>query len=343
MSLNQSHTAFPTKSAIIYAIVIIMILLGGWQIYQHWGMWLKQSIFWQKQLNQGLSALLQETTEAPLYAGSMLVGGSFLYGLLHALGPGHGKLIITTYIATQATHLKQSVIISLLASLLQGIVAIVLVSTILILFQLSTKHLNQASQYAEQFSYILVMMLGAVLCLAAIRQWWRLKNKPHPSFQTIKYIQSLNENVSCIVSPTHLQTQDQCHCGHKHVIQQSELQQSIKSNILIILSMGIRPCSGALLVLLFSYVIDVYPWGIIAALAMAAGTAMTICGIAIFVHFMRYSAFKFSQSNGIRLHPYWHVGLKLFAGIIFILMGLLMYQSLMMSDMASPLLSPRPR
>ncbi|MFN6887136.1 nickel transporter, partial [Proteus mirabilis] len=75
-----------------------------------------------------------------------------LYGLLHAVGPGHGKVIISTYIATHPTKLKQSAWLSVLASLLQGTVAIVIITVILIILNLSSSHLKIASHYIENSS-----------------------------------------------------------------------------------------------------------------------------------------------------------------------------------------------
>lgn len=327
-----------TQRLIITALFMGLITYAAWQLYTHWGSWLQLSLAWQKQLNQGLSYLLQETTSRPWYAGGLLVVASFAYGFLHALGPGHGKLIITTYIATQATHLKQSVIISLLASLLQGLVAITLVSLVLILFQLSTKHLNQASLYAEQTSYLFVILLGSYLCISAIRRVWLIRKSNHLASLTIKSIQPLNSASKAIIKTQPHNVSHNCNCGHQHVIQSHQLQSSFKSKLLIILSMGIRPCSGAILVLLFSYVIEVYAWGVIAALAMAMGTALTICLIALFVHLMRDNAVRVSRLKGKSLSPYWAITLKILAGILFVLMGVLMLQSIGLEQSVSPLL-----
>ncbi|MFD1092034.1 nickel/cobalt transporter [Providencia vermicola] len=319
-------------------ILLVLIAYCALQVYIHWSSWLQLSIVWQKQLNQGLSYLLQETATRPFYAGGLLVIASFAYGFLHALGPGHGKLIITTYIATQATHLKQSVVISLFASLLQGLVAILLVSFVLILFQLSTKHLNQASAYAEQISYVFVILLGVFLCVSAIRRFWQISKPKKLAALTLRSKQPLNQSQSKIIYHKVQAESSSCACGHQHVVQSDQLQAGFKSKLLIILSMGIRPCSGAILVLLFSYVIDAYVWGMIAALMMAVGTALTICLIAVFVHLMRDNALRVSRLKGVQLSPYWVISLKIIAGVLFVLMGILLYQSGAMEHTTSPLL-----
>jgi ABC-type nickel/cobalt efflux system permease component RcnA len=66
---------------------------------------------------------------------------------------------------------------------------------------------------------------------------------------------------------------------------------------MIVLSMGMRPCSGAIMVLLFSKVIGVFGWGMAAALAMAAGTSLTISALALLVHSFRQLAVKLSANK----------------------------------------------
>lgn len=81
--------------------------------------------------------LLQAVAENPAAAGLSLLGFSFVYGVLHALGPGHGKIVITTWLATHPAKLKSSIGLTLAASLLQGLVAIALVVVVLALLQLA--------------------------------------------------------------------------------------------------------------------------------------------------------------------------------------------------------------
>lgn len=338
MSVNQQH--YLPSFKIIFSSLLLMIIIAAYFLHQNWDSWLQYSVVWQRSLNRSLTELLQATSTDPWQAGILLMGSSFLYGLLHAIGPGHGKLIITTYIATQPARLKQSVILSLLASLLQGLVAIILVSTILIVFQLSTRHLNSVSLYSEKISYGFVILLGVLCCIKACQQLWKIKRKPRVAKPTLLSMKPLNSTESMILQrKSHLEIN--CGCGHQHVVSSHHFPTSLRSQALIVLSMGLRPCSGALLVLLFSYVIGVYQWGILAAMAMAVGTALTICSIAFVVYFLRDLALRLTTKQQATLSPYWGIILNLCAGVIFILLGILMFQSLMITEMRSPLFSPR--
>ena len=68
-------------------------------------------------------------TAAPgaLPAAAVLALGAagFLYGVFHAAGPGHGKVVITTYLATQRETLWRGIALAVASSLVQGLVAIV--------------------------------------------------------------------------------------------------------------------------------------------------------------------------------------------------------------------------
>uniref|UniRef100_UPI0010CF7E16 nickel/cobalt transporter n=2 Tax=Morganellaceae TaxID=1903414 RepID=UPI0010CF7E16 len=121
------------------------------------------NVQWQKVINSYLAELMQDISENNWQVGFILIGVSFLYGLLHAVGPGHGKVIISTYIATHPTKLKQSAWLSVLASLLQGTVAIVIITVILIILNLSSSHLKIASHYIKNSSYLLISLSGIII------------------------------------------------------------------------------------------------------------------------------------------------------------------------------------
>jgi len=110
------------------ALVLLLIALATSALIHYWPQLLMASVSWQRELNQQLSALLEQVQSAPREAGLALLWLSLFYGVLHAVGPGHGKMVITTYLATHPTQLKNSLKLTLLASVVQGTVAIVLVT-----------------------------------------------------------------------------------------------------------------------------------------------------------------------------------------------------------------------
>jgi len=90
-----------------------------------------------------------------------------------------------------------------------------------------------------------------------------------------------------------------CGCGHQHLPGPTQIQRANdwRARTMIVLSMGMRPCSGAIMVLLFSKVIGVFSWGVASALAMAAGTGLTISSLALLVHGFRQLAVRLSGNK----------------------------------------------
>ena len=263
---------------LFFAVAVIGLL---W-LWQAWPQVMLQSVVWQRDVNQKMSGLLQAVAENPAQAGGALLLFSFVYGVLHALGPGHGKVVITTWLATHPSKLKSSIGLTLAASLLQGLVAIGLVIVVLTLLRLPARQLHLSSFWLEKGSYALVGVLGLLLCWRALRKLRVLLRKPKFTAFT----------------PHHVHDQH-CGCGHQHMPDPKRLErdEDWRARLMIILSMGMRPCSGAIMVLLFSKVIGVFGWGVASALAMAAGTSLTISSLALLVHVFRTLAVKLSGNK----------------------------------------------
>lgn len=263
---------------LFFAVAVIGLL---W-LWQAWPQVMLQSVVWQRDVNQQMSGLLQAVAENPTQAGGALLLFSFVYGVLHALGPGHGKVVITTWLATHPSKLKSSIGLTLAASLLQGLVAIGLVVVVLTLLRLPARQLHLSSFWLEKGSYALVGVLGLLLCWRALKKLRMLLRKPKFTAFT----------------PHHVHDQH-CGCGHQHMPDPKRLErdEDWRARLMIILSMGMRPCSGAIMVLLFSKVIGVFGWGVASALAMAAGTSLTISSLALLVHGFRTLAVKLSGNK----------------------------------------------
>jgi len=264
------------------ALFLILAAIGALWLWQAWPQVMMKSILWQRDVNQQISGLLKAVAENPTKAGGSLLIFSFLYGVLHALGPGHGKIVITTWLATHPSKLKSSIGLTLASSLLQGLVAIALVVVVLTVLQLPARQLHMSSFWLEKGSYALVGVLGVLLCWRAIKKLRALLRKPTFKAFTAHHVHDAH-----------------CGCGHQHLPTQEQLQgtDDWRARLMIILSMGMRPCSGAIMVLLFSKVIGVFSWGVVSALAMAAGTSLTITSLALLVHSFRQLAVKLSGNT----------------------------------------------
>lgn len=288
-------------------------VLGALWLWQAWPQVVMRSALWQREVNIQMSTLLKAVAENPTKAGGTLLLFSFVYGVLHALGPGHGKVVITTWLATHPSKLKPAIGLTLASSLLQGLVAILLVVVVLSLLALPARQLHLSGYWLEKGSYLLVGVLGLLLCWRALKRLRQLLQAPR--FRAF--------------TPHHVH-HDNCGCGHQHLPTQSQLQNGgdWRARLVIVLSMGMRPCSGAIMVLLFSKVIGVFAWGVASALAMAAGTSLTISGLALLVHGFRQLAVKIS---GKRAPVLWRqIGwttLALAGGVVLVSAAVVMWMS----------------
>lgn len=294
-------------------LFMVIAVLGALWLWQAWPQVVMRSALWQREVNIQMSTLLKAVAENPTKAGGTLLLFSFVYGVLHALGPGHGKVVITTWLATHPSKLKPAIGLTLASSLLQGLVAILLVVVVLSLLALPARQLHLSGYWLEKGSYLLVGVLGLLLCWRALK---RLRQLLHaPKFRAF--------------TPHHIH-HDNCGCGHQHLPTQSQLQNGgdWRARLVIVLSMGMRPCSGAIMVLLFSKVIGVFAWGVASALAMAAGTSLTISGLALLVHGFRQLAVKLS---GKRAPVLWRqIGwttLALAGGVVLVSAAVVMWMS----------------
>lgn len=309
----------------LWPLAIFLLLLAGgiFLLIHYWPRILLSSIIWQRELHQELSGLLRQVKENPMQSGMTLAGFSLIYGVIHAIGPGHGKIVITTYLATHPSRLKSSLKLTFASAIVQGLVAILLVSVVLGVLQLSSRQLHQSSFWMERGSFILVMLLGLLLCWRALKRVWQtIKSLRHAPAMKI-------HSLSPMGSETHVHD-EHCGCGHQHVPSDQQLQAGgdLRTQIAIVLAMGLRPCSGAIMVLLFSKVIGVYSWGVISAITMAIGTSLTVSLIGVLVFYSRALAVKLSATRtpAAWQRITWSL-LALTGGMVMLVAGIVLYST----------------
>ncbi|WP_312543867.1 nickel/cobalt transporter [Pantoea eucalypti] len=314
----MSIISTPSRATRLWPLWLIAGLFSGGTllVWLYWSQILLQSVLWQKDLHRQMTQLLQQVAEQPHQAGISLVIFSLIYGVLHALGPGHGKVVIATFLATHPSRVRTSIRLTLLASLLQGSVAIVLVTVMLVLLKTSSRQLHLSSFWLEKGSYLLVIGLGVMIGYRALRALWlALRPRPAPVFRAFQ--------------PQH-QHDEHCGCGHAHLPTPQQMNGNVswKTQMLVVVSMGLRPCSGAIMMLLFAKVIGVYGWGILSAAVMALGTALTISAIGLLVQQARSVAQRLAQPGaGAGITRLLIPILALTGSLILIVVGIALWQS----------------
>mgnify|MGYP005989149413 CR=1 FL=1 len=220
---------------------------------------------WQRQLSRSISQLLSLAHEYPLKALFYVSAASISYGFLHAIGPGHGKVIMVSYLSTHPTKVKTSLILSISAALLQALVAIVLVSALLFVLETSMREVNAKASYLIDVSFVAMILLGLHLAWKSIRDFLKQDTKQKADVKAHHHNHDREDE--------HL-----CGCGHKHHASPADIEQAknLKDYIGIVLSIGVRPCSGALLVLIFAKSLGLYWLGMVGAIAMGVGTGAAI-------------------------------------------------------------------
>ncbi|HLH10435.1 MAG TPA: nickel/cobalt transporter [Methylovirgula sp.] len=234
-----------------------------------------------------------------------LAGLSFAYGVFHAAGPGHGKAVITSYMVSNERALRRGLVISLLAALLQGLIAILLVGTAAGVFRVTAQRMNDAARALELAAYSGIIVLGLVLLankgralVSSLRQAWRAPVM-HLFAEPPRLAFPQQQNVFLADAPEHV---DGLNCPHCHIPDPKHLGDgfSWKSAATTIVTAGARPCSGAILVLVFSIAQDIFPAGVAAVFAMSLGTAITTGALATMAVFSKKLAIRFSGKGSAR-------------------------------------------
>lgn len=331
MSVITPAHRMPRPVLLVWSVLLSGVLLAGgvWLVSALWPTLLLQCVEWQRILHQQMANLLQQVHAQPHQAGWALVGFSLVYGIVHAVGPGHGKMVIATYLATHPARLKSSLKLTFAAALLQGGMAIGLVTLMLTVLQLSSRMLHISSFWIEKSSFVLVMALGGWLCLRACRRLLALgAERAKPQVHRLTPLEPALP-ARRLAAPVRYHRHDAlCGCGHQHVPTAEALNDSEgwRTRLMVVVTMGLRPCSGAIMVLLFAKVLNVFVWGVVSALAMALGTALTVSLLGVAVQFFRRQFERLSRrGTPSRWQPVIGSVLSLLGGVALTLAGIVLY------------------
>ncbi|MGE8940862.1 nickel/cobalt transporter [Leptospira interrogans] len=234
----------------------------------------------QRELTNGMTAAVRQIKSGNIIAsGAVLALISFLYGILHAVGPGHGKFVISSYALANERTVRRGILLSFMAAFVQAISAIVIVGILAVILNATSVQLRVTESWLETASWGLIALLGAWLLYGQIR---RVTAKPQQAAQDAHHHHDHDHTHDHHHAHDHEHADDGSCCGHTHVAAPSQLQGqwSWSRAWALAFSIGIRPCTGAIGVLVFSLGMGIFWAGVFATFAMAIGTAITVSVLA---------------------------------------------------------------
>jgi len=291
------------------AVLLAILLVAIFTLHAHWAAFLQWCLATQITLHRYLVMYLLQLNNQQYSGGLWLLIGAFFYGVLHAIGPGHGKFIVTTWLGTNNESQTAARVIPVLGSLMQGVSAILFVYILAIGFNLAAGDLSESRWYVEKISAVMIGGFGSYIVWSALKS---LK----PSKLTIRSL-----------APAH-QHDTHCGCGHHGV--GVSTQCDWKTRLGVILPVGARPCSGAIMILLFANALGIVSWGIAAVMTMALGTALSILGLSLAVRYARNSTAAFFGGEKSVLRGFVPV-LKIAGGIALILFAVVLFLTIPVS------------
>jgi nickel/cobalt exporter len=266
----------------------------------------------QAEFYRQFSSLLR-AAKADGSAAWSLLGLSFLYGIFHAAGPGHGKAVISSYIIANNETWTRGVVLSFASALLQALVAVAVVGLAAALLNATAATMGRAVNVIEIVSYSLIIVIGVRLLWVKGRAFLALLHtlhrpaavgaavtpRPHDHAHHGHAHDSHAHNGhdhshghghdhghhhhgEGHAHHHHADDEDASAWGHAHAPEPEELAGpgGWKRGLSAIVAVGLRPCSGAILVLVFALAQGLFWAGVASTFVMGIGTAITVAVIA---------------------------------------------------------------
>lgn len=249
--------------------------LGGMDLISHW------AALQQREAQTALAAGLRAVRAGEPGAWITLMGVCASYGFFHAAGPGHGKLLIGGYgAAARVTALRLSTL-AVISSLAQALTAIMLVGAgALVLGWSRARMTDTAEQVLAPASYGAIAMVGLWLAWRGLRR-----------VRSVRAAAAVAEDGTCHS------------CGHAHgpSVDQVAGLTSWRDAVVIVVSVAMRPCTGAVFLLILCFGLGIPLAGIVGAMVMGLGTASVTVLVAILAVGTRRSALAgWSGSGAVR-------------------------------------------
>jgi len=278
-------------------------------------------------------SIRQMKSQSPFAAALTLMLLSFGYGVFHAAGPGHGKAVISVWLLATENELRRGILIAFMSAVVQALTAIVIVSALLLLVTAVGSTARDIAGFLETASYGLIALMGAYLIWTALRPHQHAAGSVPAAHSRDHHHHDHDDHHAH--KHDHGHGEAECGCGHAHVPEASQVKGnwSLTKAFSLAFAVGIRPCSGALLVLIFANTLGLYWAGVTSTFVMALGTAITVSVIAAIAVYSKKLAISLAKRDSAWLSRA-AFGLRLGGGLVIIALGgLLFWGSLSSTNM----------
>ncbi len=274
-----------------------------------------------------------------------LLGISFLYGIFHAAGPGHGKAVISSYLVANNETRRRGVGLSFASAVFQALTAITIVGIAAVLLNTTAKTIGNTVRVVEIVGYALIILIGLRLLWVKGRAFVRLlrsdtrehspahEHSQHHHHGRDHHHKHDHSHGHVHDGHDHVCENDASAWGHAHAPEPTELtgKHWLRRGLAAVVAVGLRPCSGAIIVLVFALAQGLFWTGVAATFAMGLGTAITVAAIASLAVGARGFAGRLAKSRpgaGLIMVR----GLETAAALAIIAFGVLLLTGYMVSE-----------
>jgi nickel/cobalt exporter len=265
----------------------------------------------QAEFYRTLSGLIR-AAKADGSAAYTLLGISFLYGIFHAAGPGHGKAVISSYLVANDETWRRGIVLSFASAILQAFTAVAVVGIAAALLGATAKAMGNTVRVIEIVSYALIMLIGLRLLWVKGRAFLRLLRGEQQAHQAHghnhghdhghhhhAHDHDHHHHHGHAHSHDHNHEDDASAWGHAHAPEPQELtgKHWLRRGLAAIIAVGLRPCSGAIIVLVFALAQGLFWIGVASTFVMGLGTAITVAAIATLAVGARGLADRFAKAR----------------------------------------------
>jgi ABC-type nickel/cobalt efflux system permease component RcnA len=219
-----------------------------------------------------------------------LVALGFGYGVFHAAGPGHGKAVISGYLIATKRTLAKGLGLSFAAAILQAAVAVTVVLVLSVALRATAASVNATVTFIEVASFAALALVGLALL-------WRKTGALVPSAAERR---PASHHDDAHGHGHHHHDHHGACCGHAHAPPAATVERlsTWRDSAAIVLAAGARPCSGAIILLVFAASQGLLAAGVAATFAMALGTALTTGALAALAVVARGAAERLAKGRG---------------------------------------------